>query len=192
MCKRILLFVVLLVLTARLTAQASVVFTFDSLGGAVSGTLGSIVGWGYSVTNETSDWVVLTASAFSPLPGWGAYNHYFTDNFVLLAPGATDTQPFTATGPTTGVGVGYFVIDSKANPGATTTGGAITLSYDRYDGDPTDGGNYLSPAAVTDPVAASVTVLDATAVPEPTTCILLTLGLGVVGYVRRRVTRNEI
>ncbi len=183
MIKRILSVVALLVLSTTLSAQA-LVLDLSPANGGVNGYAGATVGWGYTVTNDSSDWVVLTASDFSPLPSWGSYEDFFLTNltkYVQLAPagnsGDSWTESFNAQAQT---GVGSFYIDNQANIGATATGN-ITVSYDRYDGDPSNGGNQIG--AYTVPVAASVTV---DAVPEPSTFLLL--GGGLVGFfwVRRK------
>jgi hypothetical protein len=191
MFKRIVTAVALFILTTGLSVQASLLVDLTPAGGAVSGNPGGTVGWGYSVSNNSpTEWLVLTLSEFNPLPGWGSYTDYVAlpANFVLLAPspgpGDSASQSFSIPLQT---GTGSFLIDGLAIPGTTATGNII-FSYDRYDGDPTNGGNYIDPA--TTQVPASVTVLDASAVPEPSTYLLLCLSLGVVGYARTRMNRG--
>jgi len=181
MIKRILSVVALLVLSTTLSAQALLV-DLSPVSGDVNGYPGSTVGWGYTATNDSLiDWILLTASDFSPLPSWGAYQDFIPVNFVLLAPAGNPGDSWTESfNVLTQTGVGSFLIDSLANPGDTATGN-ISISFDRYDGDPTIGGNYLGTG--TAQASASVTV---DAVPEPSTFFLLGGGLAGLLWVRRK------
>lgn len=190
MFQRIIPAIVLLALTTCLPAQASLLLSLSPIGGAVSGTPGAPVGWGYSVINNSpTEWVILTRSSFTSLPGWGNYTDFvfLPENFVMLAPspgpGDTASQSFSATAKT---GAGSFLIDPAANVGSSVTGGII-FYYDRYDGDPTSDGQYID-AATTDPASATVTV---NPVPEPSTGVFFCIGIGVVGYARRRMAGSR-
>jgi hypothetical protein len=181
MIKRILSVVALLVLSTTLSAQA-LTLNLSPANGAIHGYPGDTVGWGYTATNDSpTDWVVLTASDFSPPYGWGTYQDFIQYYFVLLAPAGNPGDSWTESfNVLTQTGVGSFLIDSLANPGDTATGN-ISISFDRYDGDPTIGGNYLGTGTVQAP--ASVTV---DAVPEPSTFFLLGGGLAGLFWVRRK------
>lgn len=50
----------LLICVSSVLASASPIFSLTPSNGVVSGTDGAVVGWGFTVTNDTSDWLVLT------------------------------------------------------------------------------------------------------------------------------------
>ncbi len=179
MIKCILSVVALLVLSTSLSAQA-LVLELSPANGGLNSYAGATVGWGYTVTNDSSDWVVLTSSGFSPLPSWGSYEDFFLTNlakYVQLAPEGSWTESLNALPHT---GIGSFRIDPSANPGDTATG-YIAITFDRYDGDPSNGGNYIVPGSAL--ASASVTV---DAVPEPSTFLLLGGGLVGLFWTRRK------
>src|ERR1017187_6289364 len=78
-----------------------------------SGLPGSTVGWGYSITNGSSDYLLVSNSYFceagqDPMfttctQSRGAYNDYVATNFTVIAPSTTGTQSFNS-GSQTGVG----------------------------------------------------------------------------------------
>ena len=177
-----------LVLTTTLSAQATLLIDLDPLGGALSGSPGATVGWGYTVTNSFSnEYIVLTASDFSTASSLGTYTDYVPSNFVVIAPGGGQySQAFNALSQT---GTGSFLIDPLAPVGATATG-TIVMSYDTYTGDPSIDVNAIYISSLTADTPASLTVADSS-VPEPSTCILLTLGLCAVGFTRRERKRAE-
>jgi hypothetical protein len=114
-------------------------FTFSLLpaGGNVSGTAGSTVGWGYSVSNlSQADWLVTTNLA-SDLFAQGTPSLLF--DFPVLAPGATATEAFDAMD---NVGLYEITWDGSA-PSGYTNNGEFTLSAQWWSGDPTNGGTYI-------------------------------------------------
>jgi hypothetical protein len=181
MIKRILTIVALLVLSTTLSAQA-MMLSLSPVNGDVHGYPGTTVGWGYTVTNDSpTDWIVLSASDFTPPPpSWGTYTDFIQNYFVLLAPAGSPGDTWTEFNAQSQTGTGSFLIDPQANPGDTATGNII-ISFDRYDGDPTNGGNYIDAATVF--ASASVTV---DPVPEPSTFFLLGGGLAGLFWSRRK------
>ena len=175
-------------------AHASPVLTLDPPSGAISGTPGTTIGWGFSLTN-TTDYVVITGSQFcdassSPLPDiclpvspdLGSYADLAGLQFLVVGPSPESTtisQVFDASLLT---GIGSFAIDPSASG---TSSGIIVLTYDLFSVSPNDptfspddeisGGNFLTAAA------------SATVVPEPGSLVLLGAGLVAAGLHRKRV-----
>ena len=186
MIRRILVLTVLLALATGITAQAAII-TLGPLGGSISGSAGTTVGWGYTVTNDSAtDWVVLTGSSFNTPAGWGTYTDYAGLNYVVLAPLADSPQQ--AFDAVLMFGVGGFAIDPGAVTGSQATGN-IQLDYDTYNDDPSVGTKLASGTAQ---AAAQVTVSDPTATPEPGTMMLLGSGLLAFGLSRFRRRRESI
>ncbi len=118
----------------------SITFTLLPSDGNFSGPAGSLVGWGYSLTNDsTTDWFLATnlnADSFSN----GTPTLLF--DFPDLGPGSTVTEPFD---PVNGIGIYELQWDPSAPVGFVNSGD-FTLSGQWYDGDPFNGGNYIADA----------------------------------------------
>src|SRR5262249_62104 len=128
---------------ATLSAAAADLYTFALLpnDGDVSGIAGSTVGWGYSITNEsTTDWLV-TTDLNADLFLFGTPDLIF--DFPDLAPLATVSAPFD---PNSGVGLYEFTWDPAAPPDFANFG-TFTLSAEWWNGDPLNGGHFLSAAS---------------------------------------------
>jgi hypothetical protein len=175
----------LLVLAARENVFADdISFTLIPASGDISGLAGSTVGWGYTITNDTSDWLVtmsLSADAFQD----GTTESFF--DFPALAPDSAATVDFVA-----GVsGVYQVTWDTTAPIGFVNTGTFI-LSSDYYNGDPLAGGMYIATAP--DLTAAYSATVSGSLVPEPPIAVLLTSGVLLlwgfkrVAFVRSRVS----
>lgn len=143
-------------------------------GGNVSGPPGSLVGWGYSITNQSaSDWFLATnldSDSFSN----GTPNLLF--DFPEVAPEATVSEPFD---PVNGIGL-YDLLWGPAAPAGFINSGDFTLSGQWYDGDPFNGGNFIVDAPDT-LLPYTATVLGSASTPEPGSCILLASGILLVG-----------
>jgi PEP-CTERM motif len=204
-----------LLVTGVTSAQASLQMTLynDTV---ASGDLvdypGTTVGWGIEIINlspvywaqiggtsltwnggtDTVGTVVDTfdvpAGSYTDILGATMFNFGGVDYPLTLAPSASYVSyyaPLTQTG-----GVGTVVIKNGLAQGI---GGTYTLdlSYTYYTEDPrglADPGAVYAPdgLGLSDSVNASVTT-----VPEPTTYALLCISLGVVGYVRRKMTLSQ-
>jgi hypothetical protein len=181
-------------LAVSLSASAdSVTLSLDPSGGTVSGVPGDTVGWGYTLDNNTGDYLLVSYSAFceagedllftgcSPNLGASTYTDFTSSNFILIDPGGSAIASFD---PTTLSGVGEYSIDPTITSG--TDSGNIMVVYDLYDADPTVGpaNEVCQSAFVCDwevSAAAEVVVTSGTStVPEPRLALLLCFGLAAL------------
>src|SRR5580698_1849279 len=95
-------------------------FSFSATpnGGDISGAQGQTVGWGYSITNNsTTDWLgTLNLSVASPFQN-GFFTFIF--DFPVIAPGATATESFDQSVPQ---GLYEFTWDVGAPVGFVNSG----------------------------------------------------------------------
>ncbi len=175
-CVLVLIALSLTLLFASGPARADT-YTFSLIpaSGDVSGLAGSTVGWGYSITNEsTTDWLVTTGLSSDPFLN-GIPNLIF--DFPDLGPGVTLTVPFSLA-PT---GLYELTWDATAPMGFVNFG-TFTLSAEWWTGDPLNGGAPIMAAAdALAPYSATVAMI-----PEPATVLLLLGGLGGVAFRARR------
>ena len=149
-------------------------FTFSVIPGTgdISGSPGSTVGWGYSITNKsTTDWLGelgLTAGVFTN----GVANAIF--DYPIIAPGQTVTEFFNASVP---LGLYEFTWNATAPVGSVNSGAfLLTGSFYADESDADNDSNEISTEI--DSQSFSVTV---SSVPELGSWILLvTVMAGVV------------
>ena len=119
----------LIALTSPLAAD-SISFSLLPSSGQVSGSPGTVVGWGYTITNNSAaDWFVstdLNSDSFLH----GALTLLF--DFPELAPGATVTESFD---PAKGIGL-FELLWDKSAPSGFVNAGDFVLSGQWWDGDP--------------------------------------------------------
>ena len=152
----------------------------------ISGPAGSTIGWGYSITNNTLNWVEtdnLNAGIFLNGTPASAFD------FPILAPMSVVTEEFSsvATGSCSAPPCGLYELtwDSGAPVGFVNSG-TFTVSADYFDGDPNDPSSTdLGPAP--DMTADySATVSSPGSVPEPSALMLLgTIIAALTLYSRR-------
>jgi hypothetical protein len=165
-------------------AAAAPIFELIPAGGAIVGLPGDVVGWGFTLTNDT-DYVVVTSSDFVPASPLGTYTDFIGPNFIVVGPPPESTvvsQPFDAVALT---GVGSFAISPAAMPGDMAIG-EIQLTYDLFSRSPND--PNFNPATDTISVGnllsqpASVTVV----IPEPASWLLTGAAGAVLALWRKR------
>jgi hypothetical protein len=157
-------------------------FTFAAqpAGGAISGTPGQTVGWGYQLVNtDTLNWFMptqLNASSFSI----GSPDASYFD-FPILAPGATAAAVFDAALHTGlyGVQIFPFALPTQSDSGS------FSLSGEWWSGDPLAGGIFLQVADAV-PAPLLLEVVGVAAVRLPGSLSLLALGLVLLLASQRR------
>jgi hypothetical protein len=167
-------------------ADTAPTLTLDPANGALSGTPGSTVGWGFTIANSTN-FLLITSSDFCVGPisspcsnGLGTYTDFIASNqFVVVGPLPESSSVTQAFDNSLLTGIGSFLINSTANPGDSVSG-QIVLTYDLFSVSPNAPnfdpiadtisiGNFLT-------ASASVSVPSTTA-PEPGTGLLFGYGL---------------
>jgi hypothetical protein len=110
-------------------ACASPTFTLDPAGGSISGLPGQTVGWGFTLTNDSNDILVVSSAEFQPFSvPIGTFTDFMSLQFISLDPGTSLTQAFN---PVLWQGVGSFAIDRSAFV-PSTVAGRILLTYDLF------------------------------------------------------------
>jgi hypothetical protein len=152
-------------------------FTFTTLpaNGNVAGAAGSVVGWGYSITNQSAaDWLVTTNLTADPFQNG---NPTLLFDFPFLAPGQTVTESFN---PASSFGLYELAWNSNA-PANSVNSGNFVLSAQWWTGDPTGTGVLIADATdVSAPYSASVG--SSTVVPEPSSFLLLISAAAVFAF----------
>jgi hypothetical protein len=184
-------------------AYATPTLTLIPPSGNLTGYDGQTVGWGFTITNDTSDWLLITGSFFCnaggdpnftdcTTPGTGPtfFGPQFGTYTDYIGTRATEVPPTGQTGPTAfsrgspGFGVGEYKVNSNA-PLASMDLGNIFVTYAEYQGSPVDGGtpDPNDPGNLELSAAASVTVVP---VPEPATFLLVGGSLVALAGLRLR------
>jgi len=160
-------------------------------GGAISGTPGSTIGWGYSLDNDTPAYLVITSvleSGFDPL--LGTFQDFVVNvNITIVGPNSIQTQNFDQ-----GLqqGFGQFVINPGALIGAAT-GSTFLVNYDLLINDPNGplGSNPGDQYGLEFTFDGTVTVNADSGVPEPSAIILTSLGLLCAAWRVRRTRASS-
>ncbi len=189
----------MLVLGTRTSADTLPTLTLDPADGALVGPAGSTVGWGFTLTNLGTDFLVVSGSDFcvgvisSPCSNsLGTYTDFAGPQFFVLGPSPESSSFAQGFDNNLQLGMGSFLINSSATGSVT---GFIALTYDLYSVDPNS--SLFDPNADTVSVgnfltsAASVTVgTPVSPVPEPASGLLLVSGL-VAGLFVKKLGRNN-
>jgi hypothetical protein len=157
--------------------------------GDLLGAPGSLIGWGFSLFNDTN-YIEITSAQFCMEPvsfpactaaSQGSFTDYISQfSDIVLGPGEIDSQAFNSSLLT---GLGSFAIDLSASNLAMDSG-QIILTYNVFDGNPNNPGVNLLLTDLTLSANASVTV-DSSTVPEPGTLILV--GMALTAFIGARL-----
>ena len=176
------------------------VLTLTPSSGTVTGLPGSTAGWGYSITNSSSQYMVIVNSYFcesgqDPLfttctQSLGIYNDFIATNETVVAPLGTANRTFSSQNSQ---GAGGYTISSGAAAGKTDSG-AIVVIYDLYTANP-----FTDPTAQQIGGDAELTVPAAVQVPDSTThsvpalsdWALLALALLLIACATRQLGRSD-
>jgi hypothetical protein len=181
--QRVTLLISLLGISAVTTLSAATVSFSLAPSANISGAPGATIGWGFSVTNNsTLDYFAptsLNADSFSN----GTASLIFDILGLDLAPGATASEQFNAA---TGTGLYELTWDANA-PIGFTNDGTFTLSGSFFQGDPNNGGTFdtFAPDALA-PYSATVGM-----VPEPAALREWLLGFAVLVGGTRIASRSR-
>jgi hypothetical protein len=164
-------------------AQAAPLFSFSLLpaDGAQSGPAGTSIGWGYSITNRSSDYMVPTAINSDPFIH-GTPLALF--DFPVIAPNSTVTEAFALDSS------GLFQLNwDTTAPSGFVNAGLFELSVSIYDNDPMAAGNLLfTTNDIYTPYSAIVAAAPAppgpTNIPLPSTLTLLVMGGTMAAWTR--------
>jgi hypothetical protein len=187
---------------------ASPTLTLIPVGGALTGSPNQTIGWGYTIVNDTADWMLFNSSNFCNTGGdpnfadcvtpgtgptsfgpvFGTYTDYIATSTIEVAPNSTiGPTPFSAGSP--GAGVGQYLVNSGALAGSSDVG-QLFIGYNIFTGDPLSGGaqDPSDPGNLELSAAASVTVVTA-GVPEPGTFALLGCAIAFLAATRKKTYR---
>ena len=186
MSGRIAKLLLLLITGGCLAGNAAPILTLTPAGGAVTGSPGQMVGFGFTIVNDTSYYLFFDNSYFCD-PGQdpgsttcteslGTYEDFIANDGTVVAPMASLSEAYN---PATTMGFGAYNISPTAHVGAIDSG-TLVGTYMEYDGDPYNGGTQAS-GDMEISAPASVTVV--AAVPEPSSGIFMAVaGLGALLY----------
>jgi hypothetical protein len=175
---------VLLLATASAgLAAADITFSLDPVGGAISGSPGQAIGWGFTVANSLSDYAVITSAIFVP-DATNQFTDFISPQYVIVGPGSSVvTQTFDLA---LQQGVGSYLIPSATPVGSLLTG-SIELTYDLYTVSPDD--PSFDPGADLEFSGNSVSAdasIDVVATPEPGFVVLWVTMLAIIALTCRR------
>jgi hypothetical protein len=157
-------------------------YTFDTIpsNGVIQGLPGSTIGWGYTISNNSStDWLVTTGLNAGLFTNGTPDGSYF--DFPAIAPGLTTTVNFD---PVAFTGLYGLTWDVSAPPGSVDSGQFI-LSAQWWTGDPSGTGTFIENAPDEgSPYSASVVSAPSSA-PEPVSCFTVLIGLAALLLLRR-------
>jgi hypothetical protein len=168
-------------------APATAVFAFDPIGGSLSGTPGSTVGWGFTISDTTEFILILQTDFCPPASGEGAltcpdtavggYNDFAGTVGPVIGPSPDSPSVTQAFVLATQEGYGGFHISPTAGVG-TVLPGEIAILYRLYTGDPNTDPNATQIGSDDfTSLLASVTVTSGVGVPEPGTMVPLGIAL---------------
>jgi len=183
-----LLFVAPALLAVSSGAWADTV-TFLAVPADVSGPAGSTVGWGYSITNDSTNYLDITgidSDLFLAADGTPDSSIF---NFPNVAPGQTVVQVYD---PADLLGLFQFTWNSDVPVGTTETGNFTLYGAFCSGSDPFCADDLSVPSVALASAAYSATVTAPTggpSVPEPSPILWLMVWIGVAA-LGRRLQRN--
>ena len=152
-----------------------------------------MVGWGYSILNDTGSFMVVTSvqSTYQTQPSGIGFNNPALDDLlsvwmighgVALGGGCCFTSPFLLS---SGLGLGSLQIAVGASG---TEFGTIIMNYSLFDDNPFTNPNANQVFPMNDTgfvsVSTSVTATPLTNIPEPASAALLGGGLALLAFSR--------
>ena len=185
--KRVLRLTAWAIAFTAVTAAAPLL-TLNPSNGVVSGTPGSTVGWGFTLSNDSGflipSLVVFCEGAFNAgcSPTFGTFTD-FAAQYQFNVVGPTVTETFDNA---TRQGIGSFTVNSNA-PIGVADAGTIYLVYDTFSCDITDNNCNPTQTAFSQVLSAPASVnIVGGAVPEPGSAGLFVIGLALLAACLRK------
>ncbi|MGD1096925.1 MAG: hypothetical protein ABSB35_33650 [Bryobacteraceae bacterium] len=168
---------------------ASTSFAIFPLTGALTALPGETTGWGYSIDNQTLDYLVPYGLSNS-----GVVNGTLTDifDYPVVNPGQTIDQDYVFNSPGgfgNSLGLYEYTVPTNAPPGFIESG-TFVLSYQLYNSNPDFDPSWVPVGPVTDLSAPFSLTVETASTPESGSWALVTLGLALC-LARAKVRRFE-
>jgi len=169
--------------------------TFTVLPPDISGSPGETIGWGYSITdNSTTNYLDIRTVDSTVFTIGVADNTPFAFSFVTIAPGATETQAYD---PANLLGLFEVAIYPSATLGAMDSGvfglyGAFCDPSDPTCAENGDSAATLLTTGATGAYSATVVPPSGTPIPEPSSILLLISALCAIGFWNLRRQENPV
>ncbi|SPE35261.1 conserved exported hypothetical protein [Candidatus Sulfopaludibacter sp. SbA3] len=166
-------------------AAASPVFTLDPLNGALAGPPGQVLGWGLTIQNDNSGWLVVDSVTYNQSQSIGDFVDFVSPQFLTswVVPNGVWDEAFD---PSISAGLGSYVIADFASPGDQAIGDLV-LTYDIHSIEPGSQGddtvNEYSVSLLAPSLPATVTD---TLTPEPAAIATTLIGLALLGLGKAR------
>ena len=152
--------------------------------GFVSGAPGTTVGWGYGVSNpDMALWLVFTGLSAD------TFLHGTPDalfDLPIVSPGSIVTMPYDGVD-----GLFAFTWDSDT-PEGFLNAGLFGLHAQWWDSDPLEGGSFVADADDIFLAYSALATGGPVSVPEPSTTLLVMLGVGALAHRRRSGRRQHL
>jgi hypothetical protein len=178
-------------LAAGWSQAANVVLLLNPPGGTLLILPGQTSGWGFTLDNQTADWISVTGSAltFESNPSLGVYTDFIglqggpLPSFAL-APFSSWSEVFDGVSE----GVGSYTAFLTAGPFAEDRG-FVQVNFDIFSDDPFNGGAQTGSSSASAPFVIDIGTPPSADVPEPSTMALSALTLMVCAWRRLRIRR---
>jgi len=119
------------------TAGAAPTLQLAPTNGALTGSPGATIGWGFTITNSTN-YLVVTSASFTPSSALGTFTDFIAQyEFVVVGPSPESTSVSQSFNNALQTGAASFAISAGAHPGDSASG-TITVTYDLYSVSPND------------------------------------------------------
>jgi len=187
-------FALLLLASAfALTAHAGTVSISLTQNG--DGAPGTAVGYGFTLTNTTNDWIVLNDSTFdggsAQASVYGSYTDYIVNQYYVAGPAPESAVVIAPWDQNTQSGAGEFDIYASSAY-FTQIAGTVSVDYSLFSQDPNDP-NFDPDSLISNGTITNAVEFEAT--PEPSSWVLMCLPLALLMFVagrRRKLALQSI
>ncbi|MGO9340298.1 MAG: hypothetical protein ACLPY1_22610 [Terracidiphilus sp.] len=157
--------------------------TLTPASGTVSGAPGQAVGWGFTLTDNGPDYIVLADSYLVATPVYGTYIDYIANQFYVAGPAPESPVIVSPWDQATQSGTGEFDLYST-DPVYVSFSGTINVDYDLFSVDPNSpifdpGSDFIGSGTFSENVTVNAT-------PEPATWVLMLLPFAALMFLGLR------